>query len=118
LWADAYSAISAKRFLRDFAIENLEPYKLWLLVTAVAYVAFLLGRATKGASPEERQRRELAEAQEIETAMANIPQSKLEEIDRLMADAKKIEAIKTLREATGLGLQLSKMAVEQRAPGR
>ncbi len=99
-------------------MENFEPYQLWFLMAAVAYVAFLLGRATKGASPEERQRRELVETQEIETAMANIPQSKLEEIDRLMADRKKIEAVKTLREATGLGLKLSKMAVEQRATGR
>ena len=96
-------------------MENLEPYKLWLLMAAVAYIAFMVGRATKGASPEERARRDMVAQQEIETALAQLPSSKLEEIDRLIADRKKIEAIKVLREATGLGLKLSKMAVDQRS---
>ena len=96
-------------------MENLEPYKLWLLMAAVAYIAFMVGRATKGASPEERARRDMVAHQEIETALAQLPSSKLEEIDRLIADRKKIEAIKVMREATGLGLKLSKMAVDQRS---
>ncbi len=99
-------------------MENLEPYKFWLLMAAVAYAAFLIGRATKGASPEERQRRQLVEMQEIETAMAGLDASKLEQVDRLIVDGKKIEAINVLREATGLGLMLSRMAVEQRMPGQ
>jgi ribosomal protein L7/L12 len=99
-------------------MESFEPYQLWLVMAAVAYVGFLLGRATKGASPEERQRQLMVEHQEIETAMAGLDGSKLAEVDRLMADGKKIEAIKVLREATGLGLRLSKMAVERRMSGR
>jgi len=99
-------------------MESFEPYQLWLVMAAVAYVGFLLGRATKGASPEERQRQRMVEEQEIETAMAGLDASKLAEVDRLMADGKKIEAIKILREATGLGLKLSKMAVERRVSGR
>ncbi len=99
-------------------MENFEPYQLWLVMAAVAYVGFLLGRATRGASPEERQRQHMVEEQEIETAMAGLDASKLEEVDRLMMNGKKIEAIKVLREATGLGLKLSKMAVERRMPGQ
>jgi ribosomal protein L7/L12 len=99
-------------------MESFEPYQLWLAMAAVAYVGFLLGRVTKGASPEERQRRRMAEELEIETAMAGLDASKLEEVDRLMTDGKKIEAIKILRAATGLGLKLSKTAVERRMSGR
>ncbi len=99
-------------------MESFEPYQLWLVMAAVAYVGFLLGRATKGVSLEERQRQRMLEQQEIETAMAGLDASKLEQVDRLMADARKIEAIKVLREATGLGLKLSKMAVERRVSGQ
>ncbi len=53
-------------------MESFEPYQLWLVIAMVAYVGFLLGRATKGASPEESQRRRMVEEQEIETAMAGL----------------------------------------------
>lgn len=78
------------------------------------YAAFLFGRATKPASPQERERRRLVEEEEIETAVSGLSASKWAEIDRLLSDRKKIDAIKVLREATGLGLKLSKMAVERR----
>jgi len=99
-------------------MESFEPYQLWLVMAAVAYVGFLLGRTTKGGSSEAREHQRMVEEQEIETAMAGLDVSKLEEIDRHMRDVKKIEAIKVLREATGLGLRLAKMAVERRARGQ
>lgn len=99
-------------------MENIEPYQIWLVIAAVGYAGFLLGRATKGPGAEERARRAFAEDEEIRTAMDELAPTKLEEIDRLMAERKKIEAIKVLREASGLGLKLAKMAVEQRAGGR
>ncbi len=95
-------------------MQNFSPVQLWLLMAAVAYVAFLFGRATKPVDPQERERRRLVEEAEIETAVSGLSASKWEEIDRLLSDRKKIEAIKVLREATGLGLKLSKMAVENR----
>ena len=96
-------------------MENFSPIQLWLLMAAVAYVAFLFGRATKPVSPQEKERRRLVEEEEIEMALRDVTASKWEEIDRLLSDRKKIEAIKFLREATGLGLKLSKMAVERRS---
>lgn len=95
-------------------MENFSPIQLWLVMAAVAYAAFLFGRATKPASPQEKERQRLVEEQEIETALSRLSASKSAEIDRLLHDAKKIEAIKILRDATGLGLKLSKMAVERR----
>ena len=95
-------------------MENLSPIQLWILMAAVAYAAFLFGRATKPVSPEEQERRRQVEEKEIEVAIADLSTSKSEEIDRLLANGKKIEAIKSMREATGLGLKLAKMAVEKR----
>jgi len=95
-------------------MENISPIQLWLLMAAVAYAAFLFGRATKPVDPQERERRRLVEETEIETAVSGLSASKWEEIDRLLSDRKKIEAIRVLREATGLGLKLSKLAVERR----
>ena len=51
-------------------------------------------------------------------ATAQISHATWDEVDRLTAAGKKIEAIKVLREASGLGLKLSKDAVERRAGGR
>lgn len=95
-------------------MENFSPIQLWLLMAVIAYAAFLFGRATKPVSPQEKERRRLVEDEEIETALRDVTASKWEEIDRLLSDRKKIEAIKVLREATGLELKLSKMAVERR----
>lgn len=95
-------------------MENFNSIQPWLLMSAVAYAAFLIGRATKPVSPQERNHRRLVEEEEIETALREVTKSKWEEIDRLLSDRKKIEAIKVLREATGLGLKLSKMAAERR----
>lgn len=92
-------------------MENVEPYQIIMLMAAVAYAAFLFGRATAGGSEHQR----LVENEEIEAAMRTISAPKLEEIDRLIADRKKIAAIKVVRAETGLGLRPAKMAVDRRA---
>jgi hypothetical protein len=98
-------------------MDPLEPHRLWLLIAGVGFFAFLLGRATKGAGPDERARRSLAEDEAIRTGLNRLSPPTLQEIDRLIAERKKIEAIRVLREATGLGLRLAKLAVERRAEG-
>lgn len=98
-------------------MENLDPMGHWLLLGVTAGIAFMIGRASAGRGGDPLARK-LAEEQEIAGAVSELSSSTWEEVDRLMRDNKKIEAIKVLREATGLGLKLSKQAVEQRAAGR
>jgi len=96
-------------------MENLEPHIQWIVLTVTAWVAFMIGRASKPGSAVDREARRMAEEQEIAAATANLPPSVWADVDRLLAEKKKIQAIKVLREASGLGLKLSKQAVEQRA---
>lgn len=93
------------------------PTGVWLALAAVAYIAFMIGRATGRASggAGSSESRRMADEQAIATATANLSPSVWADIDRLLAEKKKIEAIKVLREASGLGLKLAKDAVEQRA---
>jgi ribosomal protein L7/L12 len=95
-------------------MEELASEQFWLVLLGVAVGAFLLGRASSGSNAEARERRRLEEEQEVESALTRVAPSKLAEIDRLLADRKKIEAIKLLREQTGLGLKASKLAGERR----
>ncbi len=99
-------------------METPESLSGWILIAIIAYGAFSLGRMTAGVGGGVSESQRLADEQEIAGAVADVPMSKWEEIDRLLQDRKKIAAIKILREATGLGLKLSKQAVEQRAAGR
>lgn len=91
---------------------------VWLIMIAIVYAAFRAGQANPQMSPEERMRRQTAEGEEIAAGTQRLSDADWAEIDRLTAAGKKIEAIKILRNATGLGLKLSKRAVEQRAAGR
>ena len=97
-------------------MEQIEPYQIILLMAAVAYAAFLFGRATASHGGGEHQR--LVEDEEIEAAMRSISAPKLEEVDRLIDNRTKIAAIKVVRAETGLGLKLAKMAVDRRAQQR
>lgn len=96
---------------------NLDRMGQWLVLAVVAYGAFMIGRAIGRASaaagsPESRR---MADEEEIAAATASLTPSVWAEVDRLLGEKKKIEAIKVLREASGLGLKLSKDAVERRA---
>ena len=96
-------------------MENFEPYQLWLLMGAVAYVSFLAGRVTaNGGSTESAEERRFREDHEAERNFSSLSPSKQTEIDGLLTDGKLIEAIKLIREETGIGLRDAKLAAERR----
>ena len=94
----------------------LDPTGGWLILAAVAYIAFMIGRAGAGRreSPEEREMRRMREGERAATAFAALSPSVQADVDRLLLDRKKIEAIKLIREHTGMGLKESKDAAEHR----
>lgn len=99
-------------------MEMFDPFGPSLLLAFVAFVSFRIGQATKAESPAARSHRVMAEQEDINAAIAQVDDREWGEIDQLLAEKKKIAAIKALREATGLGLKLSRMAIEQRQKGR
>ncbi|MAW81701.1 MAG: hypothetical protein CMI63_15800 [Parvularcula sp.] len=93
----------------DFSLEQ------WGLIAVLAYVAFMAGRMTRsGESPETRAMRRMEEETKAADAFSSLSPSVQSEVDRLLMDKKLIEAIKVIREHTGLGLKDSKIAAEQR----
>ena len=92
---------------------HFEPDQILVLV-GVAIVAFILGRATRGDVSGARTEREVADREQVENALAELSSDVQTEVDRLLTEHRKIEAIKIFREATGLGLKQSKDAVEVR----
>lgn len=100
-------------------MESLDPGINWLIVAVIAFVAFLFGRASArggegGGGGESRQARRLRETEEATAALAALDLSKQADLDRLIADGRIIDAVKLLREATGMGLYESKLAVDER----
>lgn len=88
--------------------------QFWLLLSAVAVGAYLLGRLTAGGSPEDRADQRMRERREAEDAFSNMAPTAQQDIDTLLAEGRTIEAIKRFREETGLGLKQSKDAVDYR----
>lgn len=88
----------------------------WLVIAVVAWAAFMIGRASAGRreSPEEREMRRMREGESAADAFASLSPSVQTDVDRLLAAGKKIEAIKLIREQTGMGLKESKDAAEHR----
>lgn len=96
-------------------MENLEPIQIWLLMAAVAYVAFMTGRATAGSGDKEsREARVLRQQESAERVFSDLSASTREEVDRLLNDGKIINAVKLIRENAGLGLRDAKLAVDWR----
>lgn len=96
-------------------MNNLDPLQIWLLMAAVAYIAFMAGRATarKGGG-ESREAKALRIQGSAENAFSSLTPSIAADVDRLLNDGKTIEAIKVMREHTGLGLKESKQAIDWR----
>ncbi len=93
----------------------LEPIQIWLLMAAVAYVAFMTGRATANRGDKEsRESRALRRQENAERIFSEMSASTREEVDRLLSDGKIIHAVKAIREETGLGLRDAKLAVDWR----
>lgn len=81
----------------------------WILIAFIAYFAFALGRATKGTGP-----RETREERAASTAanMARLTGAARAEVERLLDERRKIDAVKACREALGTGLRDSKDVVD------
>lgn len=94
-------------------MENFEPYQIILLMAAVAYVAFLFGRASAGGG-EGRDERRIREAHDAERNFSALDASKQEAVDRLLTDGKIIAAIKEIRATSGLGLKDAKITADWR----
>lgn len=93
----------------------LDPFQIWLLMGAVAYFAFMAGRATANRGDQEsREQKALRRQENAERIFSQMPASTLEEVDRLLRDGKTIEAIKAVRASAGLGLRDAKLAVDWR----
>ena len=96
-------------------MENLDPLQIWLLMAAVAYIAFMAGRATsRRDTGESREMKALRIQQAADEAYSGLTSSSQEEVDRLIRDGKIIQAVKVVRENTGFGLKESKDTVDQR----
>ncbi len=95
---------------------NLDPMGQWLLLAGVAYVAFMIGRSTAGPreSVEAREMRRMNEKQAAADAFAALSPDVRSDVDRLLMDKQVIQAIKVIREHTGMGLKDSKLAADQR----
>ncbi|MGE0408047.1 MAG: hypothetical protein AB7P23_02155 [Amphiplicatus sp.] len=90
-------------------------HETWYWMAGVAIIAFFLGRMSAGgASPEAREARRMRERQSAEDAFANLAPTTQQELDGLIAEGKIIDAIKKVREATGLSLKESKDAIDYR----
>ncbi len=94
-------------------MDNFEPYQIFLLMAAVAYAAFLFGRASARGG-EGREERRLREAHDAERTFSALDMSKQAEVDRLLTDGKVIAAVKEIRAASGLGLKEAKITADWR----
>lgn len=97
-------------------MSNFEPYQLWLLMAAIAYVAYLFGRASAraGGDGESREARRMREQQEAEYAFSSLSPAKQADVDRLLTDGRLIQAVKLIRQESGLGLKEAKSVADHR----
>ncbi|MBB5518319.1 hypothetical protein [Amphiplicatus metriothermophilus] len=95
-------------------MDFIDDAAFWAVLAAVAIVAYLVGRMSGAGSPEDRAERRMRERQEAENAFSNMAPSAQQEIDRLIAEGRMLEAIKRFREETGLGLKESRDAIDYR----
>lgn len=96
-------------------MENAEPYQLWLVMAAVAYAAFLFGRATaRGGGGLSREERRTQQRHDAERVFSSLSASKQADADRLLNDGELIEAVKLIRAEAGIGLKEAKAAADLR----
>lgn len=87
---------------------------LWILIPAALLLVVLLVRALTGGN-----RREMVDGQRgsgFEPGSEHLAVLAQPDVQRAIADRRTIEAIKLVRERTGLGLKESKQLVERRLP--
>lgn len=94
--------------------ENIEPYQIIFLILAVAYFAFMAGRASAGVSAEPREARAQRRAMAAEQLFAALTPEQQAGVDAIIREGRTIEAIKQVREYSGSGLKESKEAIDWR----
>jgi ribosomal protein L7/L12 len=86
---------------------------LWILVPAVLLLLILLARALAGGGSEMVAGQRAAT---FETGSDHLTVLAQPDVQAAIAGRRKIEAIKLVRERTGLGLREAKLLVERTAP--
>jgi len=97
-------------------MEVFQSDQAWLVLAAVAVISYILGRASAGRRGDSGSRAEqrLKETEAAAATLSSLDATHQLEIDRLLSEKKTIEAIKYLREHTGLSLYEAKLAVDER----
>ena len=93
----------------DAYLASLNNANVMVTLVVVAFIAYLVGKANGGPAPDRAQ----AQAERTEAVSRLTMQQKMD-IDAAIDANKKIEAIRILRAATGMGLKQSKLAVDAR----
>lgn len=94
-------------------MNEFDPQQLWLLILAAAIAGFFLGRATAGGG-EDRAEQRMRERRDAEELFATLSGDVQAEVDERIRAKRNIEAIKIVRDATGVGLKAAKNAVDAR----
>ena len=93
----------------DAYFETIAQTPVLITLAAVALVAYWFGKASGGPAPDRAQ-----EQADIARATRSLTANQKMQIDAAIDARRKIEAIRIMRGATGLGLKQSKEAVDAR----
>lgn len=93
----------------DAYLASLNNTDVLVTLIVVAFIAYLIGKANGGPDRDGMQ----GEANRAQAVAGLTPQQKMD-IDAAIDSNKKIEAIRIMRAATGMGLKQSKLAVDAR----
>ena len=94
---------------------DFQSTQYWLLLVAVAYIAFRIGRATAGGeNTESREVRALRAQESAERVFSELSTSNQTEVDRLLFNDEVIAAVKLIREEAGIGLKDAKGVADHR----
>ncbi|WP_158535383.1 hypothetical protein [Hyphomonas pacifica] len=91
---------------------------LHIEVAIALVIAFALGYLVRGTGHQKSHSPPHHSPEEIEAALARVPETKWAEINQAIEDRHKLHAIKLLRDASGLGLRESKEAIEAHMQSR
>lgn len=95
-------------------MENLDPVQIWLLMAAIAGVAFIAGRASAGGNSLDNAEEQMRRRQESERLFASLPPEVQQDVDDRIQRRKTVEAIKIVQEHSGVGLKEAKQAIDER----
>lgn len=95
-------------------MDNPELFQSPLFILIVAVAAFWLGRQSRAGGGETAEERRMRESLAAQDTFSSIDPSKQAEIDRLLSDGKLIDAIRLIRQETGVGLKEAKTIADTR----